>query len=153
MTNTTENSANETLTPSESELISENTLSPESPDDTEAPDNFEPSGNQEISKKPLYPEAPETSTTPGTSQIPPSFEEPVIPTNELPSLTLSQDGTYYIVTGRSTADSTHITIPSTYNGIPVTHIGKDAFKNDSTLFTISLRIPIVISLSLFCGFP
>ncbi len=43
------------------------------------------------------------------------------------SYTLSSDGTYYSVSDYY-GDATHVTIPSTFNGLPVTRIGYEAFR-------------------------
>ena len=47
--------------------------------------------------------------------------------------TLSDDGTYYIVTGIGTCTDTAVIIPSTYNELPVTSIGEEAFRSCSSL--------------------
>ena len=51
--------------------------------------------------------------------------------------TLSEDGTYYIVSGVKNSLSEH-TVPESYKGIPVTKIGADAFKNSKAT---SITIP------------
>ena len=43
------------------------------------------------------------------------------------SFTLSEDGTYYIVSGIGTCSDVHIVVPETYDNLPVKEIGKDAF--------------------------
>ena len=53
-------------------------------------------------------------------------------------LTLSNDGSYYIVSGVSNCVNAQVTIPSEYNGIPVTAIGDSAFKGNSDLTSITL---------------
>lgn len=65
---------------------------------------------------------------------------------------LSDDGTYYIVTGIGTCTDTDVIIPSKYNGLPVTCIGEEAFY-ECTAFT-SITIPdsiTSIGLSAFWG--
>lgn len=52
----------------------------------------------------------------------------VFPTQGL-EYTLNGDGKSYTVTGFGTATDTDLVIFSTYNGLPVTSIGKDAFKS------------------------
>lgn len=47
--------------------------------------------------------------------------------------TLSDDGTYYTVTGIGTCTDTDIKIPPLYNGLPVTSIGNEAFRSCSSL--------------------
>lgn len=42
---------------------------------------------------------------------------------------LNADGKSYSVAGKGTCTDSHIKIPATYNGLPVTAIGKRAFKN------------------------
>ena len=50
--------------------------------------------------------------------------------------TLSNDGTYYSVTGIGTCTDTDIVIPNTYNGLPVTSIGEGAFGNCYSLTSV-----------------
>jgi len=50
--------------------------------------------------------------------------------------TLSDDSTYYIVTGIGTCTDTDIVIPDTYEGLPVTSIGDRAFADCSSLTEI-----------------
>ena len=52
--------------------------------------------------------------------------------------TLSEDGTYYIVSGIGTCTDTEITIPAKYNGKPVTVIGQRAFCSRGNITAISL---------------
>ena len=52
--------------------------------------------------------------------------------------TLSDDGTYYIVTGIGTCTDTDIVIPATYNGLPVQEIGVNAFHSCSSLISITI---------------
>ena len=52
--------------------------------------------------------------------------------------TLSEDGTYYIVSGIGTYKSSEVIIPETYNGLPVKEIGASAFANKSIT---SITIP------------
>ena len=47
--------------------------------------------------------------------------------------TLSDDGTYYIVTGIGTCTDTVVVIPNTYEDLPVEHIGRRAFEWCSSL--------------------
>ena len=51
--------------------------------------------------------------------------------------TLSEDGTYYSVTGY-TGTATDVVIPSTYEGLPVTVIGEGTFWNCSSLTSIEI---------------
>ena len=51
---------------------------------------------------------------------------------------LSDDGTYYIVTGIGTEKRTAFAIPATYNGKPVREIGDGAFSNCSSLTSITI---------------
>ena len=53
--------------------------------------------------------------------------------------TLNAEGDSYSVTGIGTCTDTDIVIPSTYNGLPVTSIGSEAFRNCESL--ISIEIP------------
>lgn len=50
--------------------------------------------------------------------------------------TLSDDGTYYSVSGIGTVTDTHIIIPSVYNNLPVTSIGMRAFSFCTSLTSI-----------------
>lgn len=74
-------------------------------------------------------------------------ETDVIPptaTSEGLSYTLSNFGTYYIVSGIGTCKDTEIVIPSTYNGTPVKTIGEDAFFNCSTLKSVFISSGITL---------
>ena len=63
------------------------------------------------------------------------------------SYALSDDGTYYIVTGRGTCTDTDIIIAPTYKGLPVKEIGEEAFyvkaddSDHNTDITVSVTIP------------
>ena len=48
------------------------------------------------------------------------------------------DGDYYIVSGIGTCTDTDIVIPDTYNGLPVTTIGYDAFFNCDSLTSVTI---------------
>ena len=48
-------------------------------------------------------------------------------------------GTAYEVSGIGTADDTSITIPTTYQGLPVIGIGDSAFKQDSNLESVTIN--------------
>ena len=52
--------------------------------------------------------------------------------------TLSDDGSYYVVTGIGTCTDTDVVIPSTYNGLPVTGIGEKAFYKCTELTSITI---------------
>ena len=52
--------------------------------------------------------------------------------------TLSDDETYYIVSGIGTCTDTDVVIPSTYNDLPVTSIGEDAFSYCTSLTNITI---------------
>lgn len=54
------------------------------------------------------------------------------------SFALSSDGTHYEVRGLATAAVTQVTIPSEYNGLPVTSVGDYAFLDCNHLTQISL---------------
>lgn len=58
-------------------------------------------------------------------------------------LTLSQDGTYFTVTGKGTCTETSITIPRSYKNIKVTKIGADAFSNDYELKSVYIPSSVV----------
>lgn len=51
---------------------------------------------------------------------------------------LSDDGTYYIITGMGTYDGTVVVIPSSINGIPVKKIGDEAFKDNENITRVDL---------------
>ena len=52
--------------------------------------------------------------------------------------TLSSDGTYYSVSRIGTCTDTDIIIPAKYNGLPVTQIADSAFRNCSSLISITI---------------
>lgn len=52
--------------------------------------------------------------------------------------TLSEDGTYYIVSGIGTVTATEITVPAYYEGKPVKAVGEDAFKNQTRITSVTL---------------
>ena len=54
------------------------------------------------------------------------------------SFTLSFNRKYYTVTGIGTCTDTQIIIPSTYNGLPVSSIGKEAFKGCVNITSVSI---------------
>ena len=54
------------------------------------------------------------------------------------SLQYTSFGSYYEVTGIGTVTGTDIVIPATYNGLPVTSIGSDAFEDCTDLTSISI---------------
>ena len=56
-------------------------------------------------------------------------------------LQLNNEGTGYIVVGKGSCSDTNIVIPSTYSNLPVTEIGKGAFKEDCGNGIISVYIP------------
>ena len=49
---------------------------------------------------------------------------------------ISTDGTYYTVTSIGTCRDSELVIPATYNGLPVTEIGKEAFYKCSRLTSV-----------------
>ncbi len=54
------------------------------------------------------------------------------------SYSISSDGTYYSVTGIGSAKVKDIAIPPTYQGLPVVRIGYEAFKDCSSLTSITI---------------
>ena len=52
--------------------------------------------------------------------------------------TLSDDGTYYIVSGIGTCTDSEVIIPAVYEGLPVTAIGESAFTGNYTMTTIAI---------------
>ncbi len=52
--------------------------------------------------------------------------------------TLSEDETYYFVSGIGTSTNTDIIIASVYNNLPVSAIGADAFKNCNEITSVSI---------------
>ena len=51
---------------------------------------------------------------------------------------LNEDGASYTITGRGVCPDSNIVIPAEYKGLPVTHIGEDAFANDSTITSVTI---------------
>ena len=85
--------------------------------------------------QPIIPSTTEPPTTNPSTTEPPT--EPLKPSEGL-EFTLG-DGDYYIVSGLGTCADTDIVIPDTYNGLPVTTIGDNAFNGSS--YFISVTIP------------
>ena len=56
--------------------------------------------------------------------------------------TLSDDGTYYIVSGY-VVEPTEVVIPAEYNGLPVKEIGDSAFRSCSSLTSITLPNSVI----------
>lgn len=92
--------------------------------------------------------APQTTATPPTTTAPPPITtapppettsppetEPPKPTGEL-AFTLSNDKTYYILSGIGTYTGSEVTVPETYNGLPVREIGAGAFSYNEKIDTI-----------------
>ncbi len=57
--------------------------------------------------------------------------------------TLSDDGTYYILSGIGTATDTDIVIPATYNNLPVSAIGEKAFLTCVNLISVTIPDSII----------
>lgn len=51
---------------------------------------------------------------------------------------LSEDGTYYVLTGWGSCTDTDIVIPSTHNDLPVKEIGPNAFKDEDDITSVSI---------------
>ena len=51
---------------------------------------------------------------------------------------ISSDGSYYSVTGIGTCKSANVVIPATYRGVPVKAIAKEAFKDCSSITSITI---------------
>lgn len=56
------------------------------------------------------------------------------------SFKLNADGTGYTVSDRASSASGALTIPATYNGLPVTEIGDHAFSHCSELTSVALPL-------------
>ncbi len=65
-------------------------------------------------------------------------ESSTTPPTEGLAYTLSNDESYYICSGLGSATATDIVIPSTYNDLPVTSIGRYAFYNCSSLTSVTI---------------
>ena len=77
--------------------------------------------------------------------------EEIIPQKSL-EFSLSNDGTYYILTGIGTCTDTRVIIPSTYNNKPVKSIGDSAFWGCESLVSIEIPNSIAsIGKYAFCG--
>lgn len=130
----------------DSELI--DTITTESNSEIESSEQLGETEQETESEQQNSPQQPESSqpTTPQppeSSQQPENSQQPEAPSKEQPTFTLSSDGKYYIIDNMQHTTSSHITIPATYNGIPVTKIAASAFKNNIHLQTISIPNSIV----------
>jgi len=66
--------------------------------------------------------------------------------------TLSEDSTYYTVSGMGTCTDTELYIPSTYEGLPVTRIGYNAFAKYDSLTSVTIPDSVTnIDYSAFSG--
>ena len=63
---------------------------------------------------------------------------PVVDGSQGLTYSLNEDGASYTVTGRGVCGDAEIVIPAEYMGLPVTHIGEDAFANDSTITSVTM---------------
>ncbi len=66
------------------------------------------------------------------------------------TFTLSDDGTYYIVSGIGTCTDTEIVIPDTHEGLPVKEIGNSAFLDCTDI--VSVSIPNSVTSIGLCAF-
>jgi hypothetical protein len=69
--------------------------------------------------------------------------DPDLSTSKGLAMTLSADGSYYIVAGIGACTDTSIRIPYRYNGIPVKEIGGGAFLQNASLKSVTLSPEIV----------
>ena len=63
---------------------------------------------------------------------------PVVEGSQGLTYSLNEDSASYTVTGRGVCGDAEIVIPAEYMGLPVTHIGEDAFANDSTITSVTM---------------
>ncbi len=88
-----------------------------------------------VSDYPYYFQAISTSGITTLTSL--TFYYSCVPTtpSETATFRLSEDGTFYIVTG-SANDAVDVVIPSTYNGLPVKEIANHAFAFDENLTSV-----------------
>ena len=84
----------------------------------------------------FYPSLPATGHTFNANET--SCEVCHINVSEALSYELSDDGTYYIVTGIGTYTGDIVVIPPSINGVPVKKIGDEAFKNNEKITRVDL---------------
>ena len=77
-------------------------------------------------------------TPPEGGQTPEDGETPEENASTGLAYELSDDGTYYTVTGIGKCTDTDVVIPSEYRGIPVTSIGMSAFEDCKSLTSITI---------------
>ena len=86
------------------------------------------------------------SPKPDNPNTPPNYNPPQSEDTELFTYQLTEDGSGYVVTGLAEGvTNANITIPATYNGLPVVEIGERAFGscNYLTSVTISNGISVI----------
>ncbi len=91
----------------------------------------------------------DSSSEESSSEESSSEEEPPVPNDpaketEGLEYKLSKDGTYYTVKGMGTATTKELVIPASYNSLPVTEIGENAFKSQTELTSVVLPDSITV---------
>lgn len=112
-------------------LSSDNVFTTEtrSPESDTFPNQQETTSVPGTTSTPMTTGTPPTTTAPPPETTSPPETEPPEPTGEL-AFRLSNDGTYYILWGIGTYTGSEVTVPETYNGLPVREIGSYAFPDN-----------------------
>ena len=81
----------------------------------------------------------------GSDKTPPNYTPPASEDTELFTFQLNEDKSGYVVTGLAEGvTNTNITIPATYNNLPVVEIGERAFGSCSNLTSVTITSGIKV---------
>ena len=90
---------------------------------TDTPADNQNNGTLNNSSQPNTPNNSDTSNDPSIPSDNPTIQKPDVPYSEGLKYTVSEDRTYFVVTGKGTCTDNIISIPPTYEGLPVKQLG------------------------------